>query len=120
MTTRKRKQVTHAIEGGAAGAAAGAVMGAVAGPPGVVVGAVLGGAVGAAAEAVLEGREGAARSRNKELDEQIGVTSGELGAPNLKHPPARIGAFSAAASGAAGARHTLAEGPMPPPGGKDD
>lgn len=115
MKARKRKQVTHALEGAAGGAAAGAAVGAVAGPVGAGVGAVLGGTVGAVAEAVLERREQIARSRDEQLDEEIGVTDGDLGAPNLKHPPARIGAFSAAASGAAGAQHTQAEGPLSPP-----
>jgi len=120
MKTRKRRQVTHAIEGAAAGAAAGAVVGAIAGPAGAAVGAVLGGAAGAAAEALVERDARTARSRDQKLDEEIGVTSGDLGAPTLKHPPASIGAFSAGASGAAGAQHTLAEGPLSRPGEDDD
>lgn len=120
MKARKRKQVTHALEGAVGGAAAGAVVGAVAGPAGAAVGAVLGGAAGAIAEALVERDARAARSRSNKLDEEIGVTAGDLGAPNLKHPPARVGAYSAGASGAAGADHTLAEGPLSRPGEDDD
>lgn len=120
LRTRERKQVTHALEGAAGGAAAGAVIGAVAGPAGAAIGAVLGGATGAVAEALVERDAETARSRSAKLDKEIGVTEGDLGAPNLKHPPARVGAFSAAASGAGATGHTLAEGPLSPPGEGDD
>ena len=90
--TRKRKQVVHALEGAAGGAAAGAVIGAVAGPAGAAVGAVLGGAAGAIAEAFVERDGRIAEARSTKLDEEIGITAGDLGAPNLKHPSARVGA----------------------------
>jgi hypothetical protein len=114
-----RKHVAHAIEGAAGGAAAGAAAGAIAGPVGSVAGAVLGGAAGAIAENILEREEEASQLRGKALDEEIGVTSGSIGAPNLRHPPARTGAYSAGSSGAGGGRRTLAEGPLQPPDDED-
>ncbi len=44
------------------------------------------------------------------------MTGGELGAPNLKHPPARVGAYSAASAGVATGGdddEAPAEGPIP-------
>jgi hypothetical protein len=51
---------------------------------------------------------------DKALDEEIGVTAGTLGDPNLLHPPARRGVYSAAAAGAGPmtSEHQPAEGPM--------
>jgi hypothetical protein len=115
----KRKQhVLHEAEGVASGAIAGAVVGAAAGPPGVVAGAVLGGAAGAAAARALENDEARHSARTRELDEEIGVMGGDLGAPNLKHPPARIGAYSLASAGAGGGASSddePAEGPIATP-----
>ncbi len=98
----------------ALGVVSGAVIGAMAGPPGVAVGAALGaaaGAIGAAAGAIDEAKR---EETEAELDETIGVSGGDLGAPNLKHPPSKRGAFSAASSGAAAGGSTVpAEGPAP-------
>jgi phage tail tape-measure protein len=82
----KRRHM-HEAEGGVAGAVAGATMGSVAGPPGAVVGAVIGGVVGAAAGAILDEKSLEYATHEQKLDEEIGVTSGEIGAPNLEHPP---------------------------------
>ena len=56
----------------------------------------------------------AAAAHDRELDEEIGVMGGDLGAPNLKHPPAKVGAYSTAATGtgASGGGSEPAEGPM--------
>jgi hypothetical protein len=79
----------------------------------------LGGAAGAVAENVLEREGKASLSRGKELDNEIGLTSGSIGAANLRHPPARIGAYSAESSGAGGGRRTPAEGPLQSPDDED-
>jgi hypothetical protein len=114
-TKQKNAHVAHEAEGAASGAAAGAVLGAAAGPVGIVAGAVIGGAAGALAASALEKDAARKGARERELDEQIGVTGGDLGAPNLKHPPARVGAYSAASAGAATSDddEEPTEGPMP-------
>lgn len=104
----------------ALGVVAGAAVGAMAGPPGAVVGAVIGaaaGAVGAAAASI----DDANREENEaELDDTIGVSGGDLGAPSLKHPPSKRGTFSAASAGAGGGGTTVpAEGPAPPAESED-
>jgi|SRR5580698_3831162 hypothetical protein len=96
------KRVAHEAEGGLSGAVAGAVLGAAAGPPGVVAGAILGGVAGALGGAVLDAESSRQAAHTRELDEEIGVVGGEIGAPNLKHPPSRIGAPSMASAGAGG------------------
>jgi general stress protein YciG len=106
-----------AREGGAAtgGAVVGALLGMVGGPPSAIIGAVLGAAIGVTAEDALENASAGRRERDKKLDDEIGINGGDLGAPNLKHPPARLGALSAAASGVGGSSRTAAEGPLSPP-----
>jgi hypothetical protein len=37
---------------------------------------------------------------DEKLDRDIGVAEGDIGAPNLRHPPPKVGAFSAASAGA--------------------
>jgi hypothetical protein len=108
--------LVHEVEGGASGALAGAVIGAAAGPPGIVAGAIIGGVAGAMAGAALDDESSREASRTRTLDAQIGVSGGDLGAPNLKHPPAKIGAYSAASAGAgSSADGAPAEGPLQPP-----
>jgi uncharacterized protein YcfJ len=109
----KPNHVHGTTVGALSGELAGAIVGAVAGPPGVVAGMLIGAAAGALAGRALD--EDAEREHQHEdaLDESIGVTSGDLGAPNLKHPPAKRGAFSAASVGVAGQRdRTPVEGPI--------
>ena len=108
--------LVHDSEGAASGAMVGAVVGAAAGPPGMVAGALIGAAAGALATEVMEADSERRAARTTKLDEEIGVIGGDLGAPNLKHPPAKIGAYSAAAVGvgAAGGDEP-AEGPMQTP-----
>lgn len=106
----------HEAEAGVAGAVAGGVMGAVAGPPGAAVGAVIGGVVGAVLAAVSDEKDTEEAAADRELDEDIGVIGGDLGAPNLEHPPAKRGAYSAASVGVgSSATAEPAEGPMQTP-----
>lgn len=83
------RRLAHEVEGGASGAIAGAVIGAAAGPPGAVAGAILGGVAGVMAGAVLDSESSRRSARASELDAEIGVVGGEIGAPNLLHPPER-------------------------------
>jgi phage tail tape-measure protein len=110
-------RIAHEAEGGASGALAGGVFGAAAGPVGAAAGAVLGGVAGAIIGAGLD--EGASRqaARTRELDAELGVSEGELGAPNLEHPPAKVGSYSAASTGAGSSAggDQPAEGPMQAP-----
>ena len=114
--TQHRQHLVHEAEGVASGAVAGALLGAVAGPPGVVAGAVIGAAAGAVAAFALDNEAERQAARTRELDDEIGVTGGTLGAPNLEHPPATTGAYSAASAGVSTADgDEPAEGPMPSP-----
>ncbi len=93
--TRKVNDIALELGEGAVGAIAGAAMGAIAGPPGAVVGAIIGGAVGVIAGRTGSAEEHIADDKDQALDEEIGVTSGEIGAPNLKHPPTKSEEFYA-------------------------
>jgi hypothetical protein len=96
------RESTAPAAGAISGAASGAAIGSFAGPPGAIAGAILGGAAGAAAGAALERSNERRSFHDRELDEAIGVTSGEIGAPNLEHPPAIVGAYSRPSSGGGG------------------
>lgn len=110
------KRVVHEAEGGASGALAGAVLGAGAGPPGIVAGALIGGVAGALAGAALDTESSRQGARTRELDEAIGVSEGDLGAPNLQHPPAKVGTYSAASAGIdSSSGEEPVEGPIQPP-----
>ncbi len=82
--------------GALTGAAAGGVTGSIAGPPGALAGALIGAAVGAAAGAVVDSAAQAEAAHDRELDDEIGVTKGNIGAASPDAPPARVGAFSCA------------------------
>jgi len=111
-------RIVHEGEGAASGALAGAVLGAAAGPPGMVTGAIVGGVAGAIAGAALDSEAADRAVRTRGLDEELGVIEGELGAPNLDHPPAKVGAYSAASAGAgASSDEEPAEGPIQAPPG---
>lgn len=71
----------------AGGAALGAAVGAIAGPPGAIAGAIVGGAIGAAASTALEREMHRQARHDKELDDDIGVTSANLGAAPVKNVP---------------------------------
>jgi hypothetical protein len=106
------------VWGGLLGAFAGAGTGGIAaGPPGAIVGALTGAAMGAATAWAAHRGTSEAADRDSQLDIEIGVHGPDLGAPNLEHPPAVIGAYSRAASGAGGAGEDgiQAEGPIQPP-----
>ncbi len=94
------------------GAIAGATTGALAGPPGVVAGAVIGAAFGMAAGKTLENEEGRKNAREEQLDREIGVSEGDLGAAPPNQPAARFGAYSASSTGAGTSATTPSEGPM--------
>jgi len=95
------------------GAAAGAIVGAVAGPAGAIAGAVVGGAVGAVAGGALMDEAEERFHHDEELDEAIGVIGGHIGEAPPDQPPARIGAFSRAATGTGGAgESSSSDGPM--------
>ena len=116
MKEETKTRLEHDGEAGAAGAFAGAVIGAVAGPVGAIAGAIIGAAAGSLLGDVTH-NDGLERdAKDAELDGEIGVSGGEMGAPNLAHPPATIGAFSGGASGASsGGDEEPAEGPMQSP-----
>ena len=99
------------------GMAAGAALGAIAGPPGMIAGAVLGSAVGAAAAIALGAQSVEDQQRDDDLDRDIGVIDGDLGAAAANQPPTTRGAFSAASMGVgSGAGAELSEGPIPSAG----
>jgi phage tail tape-measure protein len=101
------------LAGTLAGEVAGAIVGAMAGPPGAVAGMVVGAATGALVGGVLDREAERKHVHDEQLDDEIGVTSGDLGAPNLAHPLAKVGAFSAASMGAsARTDRPPAEGPI--------
>jgi uncharacterized membrane protein len=79
---------THGAEAGAfAGEVVGGVVGSMAGPPGAIAGMLMGAAAGALAGMVIDRDAERTHVHDDELDKEIGVTSDELGAPNLEHPP---------------------------------
>jgi len=80
-------RLEHEAEAGASGAFVGFIVGAGAGLPGAVPGAILGAIVGTLAGVVAEANGVRQEARVRELDEQIGISAGTLGAPNLQHPP---------------------------------
>jgi len=62
------------------GAASGIAVGAIGGPPGAIVGGILGTAVGMMAGSTLDVAEKREAAHDRELDDTIGVTEGDLGA----------------------------------------
>ncbi len=111
-----RRTREHEAIGAVAGAAAGGIAGALAGPPGMVAGAVVGGAVGALGALALQRTDEEEEATRRRLDAELGISGGDIGAPNLVHPPARIGAYSAAAMGVSSSGEAeAAEGPIQAP-----
>ena len=112
--TKKRHE--REAEGGAAGAIAGAAIGTVAGPAGAAVGAVLGAVAGALTGAVGEEEASSQDAEDRKLDHELGVSGGEIGAKIVKHPPAKVGAYSGDSAGAGSSEEEeSAEGPMQTP-----
>lgn len=85
---------------GTVGAISGAVLGGLAGPAGAAAGALIGAAMGALSAMAFETVAAEHDEHDEKLDRDIGISEGDIGAPNLKHPPAKVGAFSSASSGA--------------------
>jgi hypothetical protein len=119
--TTSHRHPLHEAGGAAGGALAGAAIGSIAGPIGIAAGAVIGGVVGAVVTKVADEEAERVSFHDKELDAAIGVSGGEMGAPNLKHPPAVRGTYSAGSAGGAagGGTATAAEGPMQAPSGEE-
>jgi hypothetical protein len=100
--------------GAAGGAIAGGILGSIAGPPGVAAGALLGGIAGAITEAALENGAADDATRARELDAELGISGGDIGAKSLRHPPAKRAAYTGASVGADGSSDSApAEGPIP-------
>jgi len=90
-----KKRVERELEGGTAGALAGATIGAIGGAPGAIAGAIVGAIAGAVTGRAVEKADEARAAGDRELDGEIGVSGGGLGAPNLEYPPPKIGASRA-------------------------
>jgi hypothetical protein len=95
----RKQRIAPEDEGGMGGAPTGGAIGAVAGPSGAVRSAMVGGFAGAMASAALDNAASRKMARSHELDAQIGVSGGELGAPSPDHSPVNFGSHSAAALG---------------------
>ena len=109
-------RLAHEADGGALGAVAGTAIGMIAGPPGMVAGAIIGAVAGVLSGSVIDGDTRREDAHTRELDEELGVAAGELGAPTLKHPPAARGTYSAASLGVGIlAEEDPAEGPIQQP-----
>jgi phage tail tape-measure protein len=81
----------HGVAGAVtlSGAAAGAAMGAVGGPVGAVAGGAIGTAIGALIGVTMEREEVRHDAHDRELDDAIGVTHGEIGEPAEHKRPSR-------------------------------
>lgn len=105
----------HEAGGAAGGAIAGAALGFAAGPVGAAAGALIGGAIGAFVAKIGDEESERVSLHDGELDAAIGVNGGDLGAPNLEHPSATRGTYSAAAAGGSSSAGGTAAGPMQTP-----
>ncbi len=111
-------RLAHEAEGGALGAVAGTAIGMIAGPPGMVAGAMFGAIAGVLSASVIDGDSRRDDAHTRELDAELGVEGGDLGAPGLKHPPATRGTYSAASLGVGlVSGEEPAEGPLQAPPG---
>jgi len=73
--------------GSVSGATIGALLGSIAGPPGAIAGAVMGAAVGGATGLAMERDHHRESKHDRQLDDDIGVTSEDLGARPVKNVP---------------------------------
>jgi hypothetical protein len=78
---RWNQDETFATASIASGAAAGGAVGAIGGPAGALGGIALGSVVGAVVGRVMAKQEARAAAHDRELDDDIGVTSGSMGTP---------------------------------------
>jgi phage tail tape-measure protein len=78
----RAKNTEHVLVdvGTVSGAVTGAVVGIVAGAPGILVGGAIGAALGTMAGAVLDRESHSGEKHERELDDAIGVTNGDIGA----------------------------------------
>lgn len=100
------------------GIVAGAALGAFAGPVGLVAGAIGGSIVGAVL-AIGHNRQIHLEALEEErIDRELGIIGGDIGAPNLHHPPPSIGGLYHSSSlgmgGATDEGPILAGGPINP------
>lgn len=103
-----------------AGAVAGAATGAVAGPLGAIAGGVIGTLAGALAGTALSEDDEVHSRADARLDEDIGVSGGDMGAASKDQPKSKRGTISAASAGvASGGGATPSEGPMQDPDSDD-
>jgi hypothetical protein len=102
---------SEAGPGAIVGAICGAVIGAIAGPPGIAAGSALGAAMGAAAGAAMFAADHAEAEHDRALDNEIGVTSGDLGAAKT-HRDSIHGLYSGASAGMLRSSRPPASGPM--------
>ncbi len=68
----------------ASGAVIGAIVGAIGGPPGVAIGGAIGAAAGLIAGKVIDDEDQRESAHDAELDEDIGVTTDEIGLGKMK------------------------------------
>jgi hypothetical protein len=80
-----------------------------------VAGAAVGAVAGALAGRALDVDAERQVARERQLDAELGVTEGTVGAPNLKHPPPTRGAYSGASVGVESSGGQPAEGPIQVP-----
>ena len=82
----------------------------------MVVGALIGAAAGGLTGKAFAADQETEAQHDKQLDEDIGVTAGDLGAADPNAPPAKRGTYSGASAGA-GSADTLDttedDGPIP-------
>lgn len=98
------------------GVLAGASLGAFAGPVGALAGAIGGSIVGAVL-AIGHNRQMHWDAEEEErIDRELGIIDGDIGAPNLSHPPPSIGGlYSATSMGISPSLEAnVAEGPFNP------
>ena len=82
---QKHVDVAIATASGASMATVGAVIGSIAGPAGAIAGAVVGAAIGTATSLAMEREQHRESRREDDLDREIGVTSGSLGAVSVEN-----------------------------------
>lgn len=75
----KREHHSLVPASAASGAVIGAIAGAIGGPPGAAIGGVIGAAAGLIAGKVIDGEDQRQTARDAELDDEIGVTTDEIG-----------------------------------------
>jgi uncharacterized membrane protein len=92
---RRWQHAAHEAEGIASGAMLGAVRGVAAGPPGIVAGVLIGAMAGGVTILGLDREADRGEAHMRELDAEIGVSGGDMGAPNLRHPLTSAGSSGA-------------------------